>query len=71
MPLPTPAEIEAGFEQNTPTPAEAQRILASRAILVTAGQAIVQHLNDNVFATLLFNNLEAAFVSARSSIMNP
>jgi hypothetical protein len=70
MPLPTNAEIEAGFEQRNPTPGQAQRIAEMRAILIAAAREIRDRVNGGPFAARAFNLLENAFTAARSSVMN-
>jgi hypothetical protein len=71
MPIPTSQEIESGFEQRNPDPAQAQRIADVRAQLVAAAQFIAANCNDNRFAVLAIKSIQTAFSQARSSIVIP
>lgn len=71
MPLPTPAEIVAGFEKLVPTPAEAQKIQDVRTQLNNAAQFVVTQVNDNTQARLAIKRIQEAFSMAKSSILLP
>lgn len=71
MPIITPQEIEAGFEQRVPTPDQAQRIQDVRAQLILAAEFVALRLNDNRQAELTIRLIQQAFSTARTSIMLP
>lgn len=71
LPIPSPEEIEAGFEGRLPTPEQSQTITEIRAAMVLLAQQTLPRLNDNAGMRRCLIQLQQAFSSAKSSIMSP
>lgn len=69
MPLPTNAQINAGFESRTLTAAEATEILALRQICFTAAKDIRDIANDGPFLRRAIRDIQRAFSHAKLSVL--